>query len=601
MCGFLVIHDATGITRAAAEAALDTLQARGPDDRGVLEPGLPGGGSLWMGHRRLSILGLGEGGRQPYRRGRVVLVFNGEVYNYLELRAELSAEGQAFSGENSDTEVLAAGLDAHGPDFLRRLNGMFAGVVLFEDTGELLLFRDPAGQKPFYLHRSAGLLIAASEPKAILRYRRLETDRSKLLRGFVLGYHNEGTVHAGIESAPPGHMALLRDPDEAPRWSPIEPDAAADRAPSDGRGFGELFGRAVERHLRSDVPVGLYLSGGIDSTLVLHALSRRGITPTCYTIGFAEASADETPWARRAAEHYGAPIRVRTVDVPDLERTLAILDYFDEPFYDSSAIPTALLNSMAAEEVTVVLGGDGGDELFCGYRRYVHTLGLQGLAASGPGRGLLRLAQRVGPARLRRNKFLANASYGPVEALFRNSHDLSLLEYVPDPEGLYRETLERWALPFGGAEGRLDASAVFRGDVPNYLSADILTKADRCSMMASIEQRAPLLDAELIHFGQHLPQRWKVRRGEGKALLKQLLARELGADFAYRRKQGFVFPLRRLLGVHQGPVKETLRQGLDPELVDARRFLGLDLAELPDEQLGHVWRMFVLARHRLVA
>lgn len=606
MCGFLCIADARGVRTEAAEAALDGMALRGPDDRGSLHLPLPAGGSLFLGHRRLSILGLGEAGHQPYRRGRVLLVFNGEIYNYLELREELRAEGVEFSGANSDTEVLAAGLERHGRSFLERLNGMFAGVALFEETGELLLFRDPAGQKPLYLHRSEGLLIASSEPRGILSYKPLELDRRRTLRGFLLGYHAEGTTHAGLECLPPGHSALFPSPlspfapepyAAEPYTTRQEPETAT--LSHDEEGLSELLQQSVERHLRSDVPVGLYLSGGIDSTLVLHALAARGVTPTCFTIGFRDATADETPWARRAAEHYGAPLRVRTVDVPDLETTLGILDYFDEPFYDSSAIPTAILNGMASEEVKVVLGGDGGDELFCGYRRYVHTLRLQDTRSRPLEQGLLQLARSCGPRRLRTNKFLANASYPPVEALFRNSHDLSLLRFLEDPAGVYLDALASYASAFPTG-GKLTATDLYRGDVHSYLSGDILTKADRCSMMSSIEQRAPLLDAQLVRFSEALPHRAKVRRGEGKALLKQIIARELGSDFAYRRKQGFVFPLRRLLTTHEAAVKEILRDGLSGGPVDASPLLHADLATLTDAELSGVWRCFVLARFQLV-
>ncbi|HED66155.1 MAG TPA: asparagine synthase (glutamine-hydrolyzing) [Planctomycetes bacterium] len=614
MCGFLVIASSDEIHPERARAARDTLAARGPDDAGEERLSFPDGTGLYLGHRRLSILGLDPRNRQPYASGRVRLIFNGEIYNFIELARELEAEGIRIEDSHSDTEVLAAGLAAHGEQFLERLNGMFAGCAYFEDEGRLLLFRDPTGQKPIFLHRKGTTLIAASEPKALLALRRFERDDEKILAGLLVGYHIDGGVWRDMETLPPGHLL-----DWSPGRASSVPRAIAFRTrdeadPRSPDGLGALEGvleRAVERHLRADVPLGLFLSGGIDSTLNLLALKRLGKTPTCFTIGFTDTANDESEFARRAADHCGAPFQMEVVDAPDFDAACAILDYYDEPFYDSSAIPTALLNRMAARSVKVVLGGDGGDEVFCGYRRYVyqHFLARARRHLGSGGRdAALALLKRVAPGRIRRNKYLLNAGSDPAEMLFRNSHDLGLLEFISDERRAartYETTLATWRVPFDEAAQGLakdprradaDPAYYFHGDVPRYLSCDILTKADRSSMMHGIEQRAPLLDTALVDFALRLPPSLRVRRLEGKKALKELVARELGAGFAYRRKQGFVFPIRRFMTTHETAIRETIRHGVPSDLLRVDGVLDDPFEGASPELLGRAWKLFVLGR-----
>ena len=607
MCGFLLIHDDAGIRRDDALRGLQTLARRGPDDWGhaLFQDGRPAEsgneGNLFIGHRRLSIIGLTSENRQPFSFGDGHLAFNGEIYNYLELRDALSADGVEFHLKNSDTEVLAAGLATYGEAFLPRLNGMYAGAFLDAGRRQLLLFRDPAGQKPLYLYQSPGLLIAASEIKAIEAYVSLELAWDKVASGLVLGYQNRGSVFQRLSDLPPGHLLTMPYPSgtsDPPRICPIPSRPESDFAPTE-EGFAACYSRAVARHMRADVPIGLYLSGGIDSTITLHFLRRLGIVPTCFTIGFREAEFDETPWAQAAARHYDVPLSVHYLDPPTLDEATQILDYFDEPFYDSSAIPTAFLNRFASQTVNVVLGGDGGDELFCGYRRYIYTHYLHRFARLAPaavGAAAISVARRLGGPRLSNSKYLKNALLVPSEALFLNSHDIGMSDYISDTETLecaIRTASEEYAQAFAGEFG---PNTCFVGDVPNYLSGDILTKSDRCSMMHSLEQRAPLLDAEVIAFGLALPSRQKLRFGVGKWLLKHIVAQELGREFAYRRKSGFCFPLRRFMVANEKLIRETIADGMARGPFRAGTLLDLPFTDSPQAGLEQIWKLFVLGR-----
>ena len=351
--------------------------------------------------------------------------------------------------------------------------------------------------------------------------------------------------------------------------------------------------------MRADVPVGLYLSGGVDSTIVLHYLSEAGITPRCFAIGFGEPGFDETEWAKRAASHYGATLTTTYVDNPGLDEVGEILDYFDEPFYDSSAVPTAMLNKTAAEDVKVVLGGDGGDEVFFGYKRYIYTFYLYRVLQQVPAplrRSLLAIVRRLGGSRTKHNKFLRNALLDPVEALFLNSHDIGGGELIRDADTAGRAhamAFEHYSRAF---DAGFDPAGIFRGDVDNYLSCDILMKADRCSMMNSIEQRAPLLDSDLIRFAAELPLVTKLQRGEGKSVLKKVLARELGNGFAYRKKSGFRFPLKRFAVENEAEIRETIRTGLQDMPFDASKLLRRGFSDYRLVDLERMWKLFALGR-----
>jgi asparagine synthase (glutamine-hydrolysing) len=607
MCGFLLIHDDAGIRRDDALRALRTLARRGPDDWGhaVFRNGRPSGsdeaGDLFIGHRRLSIIGLTRENRQPFAFGEGHLAFNGEIYNYLELRDALSADGVEFLLKNSDTEVLAAGLATFGEAFLSRLNGMFAGVFYDAARGRILMFRDPAGQKPFYVYRSRGLLIAASEIKAIEAYVPLEVAWEKVCAGLILGYHNRGSVFQDVADLPPGHLLTIPYPSvppDPPRARPI-PSLPQTVFPPTEEGFADCYSRAVARHMRADVPVGLYLSGGIDSTITLHFLRQAGIFPTCFSIGFREPEFDETKWARMAAKHYDAALTVHYLDLPTFQEADAILSYFDEPFYDSSAIPTAQLNRLAAASVKVVLGGDGGDELFFGYKRYVFTRHAHRVARLFPRSWespLLAVSGAIGGPRARRNKYVRNAFRDPADALFLNSHGVSMGAYISSPHvaaEAIRAASSSYTEPF--APGT-DPAAWFLGEVPNYLSCDILAKSDRCSMMHGLEQRAPLLDAEVIAFALGLPRRQKVRFSQGKWIIKRIVARELGQAFAFRSKRGFRFPMRGFLTACQREVRDTIADGLRMGPFQAGPVLDRPFDEAPESDLEDIWKLFVLGR-----
>ena len=538
------------------QAMCASIVHRGPDDQGTFQ-------NDWaaIGMRRLAIIDV-AGGHQPVSSagGRIQVVFNGEIYNFRELRRELETRGYVFQS-HSDSEVIAHAYAEYGTACFERLRGMFAIAVVDQDRRRLVLARDRIGKKPLYVGElSPGLLGFGSELKTLLAVPGWTPQLSMpaVQDFFSLGYiPAPDTIFEGIAKLPPAHWMSIEPGRDggAPtiqqtRYAHVDfqPKWTDDEATLEERLLAELDD-AVKVRLVSDVPFGAFLSGGLDSSVVCALMTRHLSQPLkTFSIGFEEAAFDELPDARRVAEHLGTEHHELVVraDATGLLDTLA--HHFDEPFGDSSAIPTYLVSQLAAKHVKMVLSGDGGDELFAGYSRYRRYAALQRIRRStlGMGPGLAKLAGALIPGARGRRLAGIGQRMGlpwPDDYLalvgLASPADLGLLfgeRAKTDPFGSIRQRFVR-------SDIDSDMERILSGDMDTYLADDILTKVDRTTMAVSLEGRAPLLDQNLIAFAARLPFDMKLRGEQGKYLFRKVAARLLPADVLNKRKQGFAIPL----------------------------------------------------------
>ncbi len=577
MCGIagFVNRDGEAADPAVLARMTATLAHRGPDGDGFWVEG-----PVAFGHRRLSIIDVGNGA-QPMANedGAVRVTYNGEVYNEPGLRAELLARGHTYR-TRCDTESLVHLYEEEGVGFAGRLNGMFALALWDARRGRLVLARDRMGQKPlYYCETAAGSLVFGSEAKALLAHpgvpRRLDPSGlgRYLFYEYVPGPHS---IWEGVRKLPPGHV-LVREGDRTtvePYWT--SPGPVADPAPFEEASsrFWDDFRGVVGRTRRSDVPLGVFLSGGIDSSSVAAALAE--LQPSrsirTFSIGFDDPSFDESGHARAVARALGTDHRERTFSAESVMELLPdVSGWLDEPFGDASILPTHLLSRFAREEVTVVLGGDGADELLAGYPtfRAERLAGAfrklprvaRGLAASAVGRmpvdhGNISLDFRLkqflrgasDPTPLAHQRWLGSFSGPEIAAL------------LVDPPGfdVEGEHLAR-AARLGQGSDELTRSLRLYQDT--YLPDDILTKVDRASMACGLEVRAPFLDADLVDSIARLPASYKYEKGQTKRLLKRAASGRLPSAILERPKKGFGIPVARWLRGPLGPLMDSL---LDP-------------------------------------
>ena len=542
------------------------LVHRGPDGGGTHATG-----PLGMGMRRLSIIDL-AGGDQPMSNedATIWIVFNGEIYNYRALAAELRARGHRFATA-SDTEVILHLYEEHGERCVEHLRGMFAFAIWDAPRRTLLLARDRLGIKPLYYAATPQGLLFGSELKALLQSpwlsRRL--DPAALVAYLRHGYvPDPRSILVGVLKLPPGHTLRVEDGRAGePRrywqatsffreqgWEPEEDEAA-------GRLWSHLED-AVRSHMVSDVPVGAFLSGGLDSSTVVAIMARAASVPIkTFSVGFREDRYNELPYARLTAEWFGTEHHELLVEPGDLKVLDELLGSFDEPFADSSAIPTYLVSRLAREHVKVVLSGDGGDELFAGYDRYRvdyhrRRLGVLGdLHLGGP----LRALSAMLPVGAGRNT-LHNLSLPRVRRY------LDTLSLFPDPalDELLGPTAPRAANPLEAmvADDLDPLSRLQDLDLKSYLPGDILTKVDRMSMANSLEARVPLLDHHLAEYACGIPSEMRMRGGATKYLLKRALVGRVPAELLTRPKQGFGVPLESWFsGSMRGFFRDRLGDG----------------------------------------
>ncbi len=541
-------------SRQASEADLrlmcNAIRHRGPDGEGhFVAPGVA------LGMRRLSVIDL-AGGNQPIGNedGTIQVVFNGEIYNYRELRSRLAAAGHRLV-TNSDTETLVHLYEDDGDRLVHALRGMFAFAIWDARRQRLLLARDRLGIKPLYYWERPGSLIFASELQAFLALemfpRRL--DPAAIGKYLALGYvPDPDCIFAGVRKLCPGHTLSWdreRGSELLGYWSPARPEATSIDEREAVEELRRLLTDAVCCHLVADVPLGAFLSGGIDSSTVVAKMGLAMDRPVrTFSIGFEEPEFNEAPAAAAVARALGTDHRELIVR-PDADVLVEdVVRLFAEPFADSSALPTYLVARLAREGVTVALSGDGGDELFGGYTRYAEVLRQRELRPAALRRVIRGVARRLPHASPGRNRLLdlARRRRGRYAATVASPLTVSdggvALPTIASENGTLDTLLDRW---FDQLEDRDFATQMMLVDTMSYLPGDILTKVDRTSMAVSLEARVPLLDHHLVEFVLAIPSRLKMRDGTGKWILRQAIAGLVPSEVLEKPKQGFGVPLNR--------------------------------------------------------
>jgi len=633
MCGIAGILDAPSGTDLAtvARRMADALVHRGPDDEGLWVDAPCG---LALAHRRLAIVDLSPQGHQPMHSasGSHVIAFNGEIYNFEQMRADLAAAGKApvWRG-HSDTEVLLAAVEAWGLDgMLARAVGMFAIALWDRATQTLSLTRDRMGEKPLYYGRTRHGLVFASELKAIrvLGGPEPAIDKAALAEFMQFGYITAPrSIYQGLIKVPAGHVVSIPRGGQAsaprPYWQlSTATDTELSRhlaGVGDDEAVGLLHDRlktAVGLQMMADVPLGAFLSGGVDSSTVvglMQAQSTRKVKT--YTIGFHEKAFDEAPYARAVAQHLGTDHTELYVSADDAAAVIpALPQIYDEPFADSSQIPTTLVSRMTRQHVTVALSGDGGDELFAGYPRYGITdalwrringlpVGLRAATAT-----LLRCASPQAWDRL----ISAIPGLRDRNINGRRVHRLARVMASRSLGEMYERLLSQWQpedrlvlgvdAHYPGARSWPSQGDTIeqmrRWDVDRYLPDDLLVKVDRAAMSTSLETRAPMLDHRVVALAFAMPSRLLVREGKGKWVLRRVLDRYVPRDLIERPKTGFSIPLAAWL---RGPLKGWASDLLDPAglrrdgLLDADRVNGMWLEHLSGryDRSAYLWNVLM--------
>jgi len=606
ICGFAGADFDREESRDLALRMASTMVHRGPDDSGVWVAG-PGGAAL--GHRRLSIIDV-AGGHQPMasEESGLVLVYNGETYNFRQLRRELEAKGHTFR-THSDTEVVLHLYEEEGPACVERMRGMFAFAVWDGRRRRLFLARDRLGQKPLFYARVGGGLVFSSELKGLLAFPGIERRVDPVALDRYLTYQyvpHPLTMFEGVRKVPPAHRATW----EGGRFSLErywEPDWAAQVPAGEREASGrirELLAEATEMRMISDVPLGAFLSGGMDSSITVALMARASDKPVkTFSIGFRERKFDETDYARLVAERYGTDHTEFTVEPQCLEVLGKLAWHYDEPFADSSAIPTWYVSKMTASKVKVALSGDAGDENFAGYPRY-RAVRLAHLYDRFP-----RLMKSFFSPRLWRHLPVSVEQ----KSIRRRAKKLVMALNLPPEEryltwiAIFDEARKK-ALYAGGMSERLadePAAAEFvlgayrrAGgrdflsrttfvDLQTYLPCDLLTKVDVASMAHSLEVRSPFLDHRVVEAAVALPIELKMRRLSGKYLLKRAFADLVPREVITRPKMGFGVPISRWF---RGELSSFLRHLLiDERSLSRGHFRPAAVRELIDEHTGGVF------------
>ena len=635
MCGiFGIVTGGRPLDSDLCREQTDTLAHRGPDSSGyfwacsrsgkyILDPHQSGpklsAGESWdifLGHRRLAVLDLSTQAAQPMSdpTGRYWIVFNGEIYNFAEIRRELEAQGVTFRTDHSDTEVLLRAYVRWREHCLVRLRGMFAFAVLDLQDKCLFFARDRLGKKPLYYRLGNDGLVFASELKAILADPRVprQLDSSALAQYLAYGYiPSPNTIYRGMAKLPPAHFARvsLENPQQITLkryWDLPEPDQTP--LSRDWREeFEAVLTEAVRLRLISDVPLGAFASGGLDSTLIIRQMRQLSAGPLrTFAIGFPEAEASELTWARQVARRYDTEHHEEIVRPDAVTLLPRLVRHFDEPFGDSSALPTLVVSELARRQVTVALSGDGGDELLAGYTRHRYAHRLHQLLGAFPETLQLLALKALGrlwPPSWRGKGIVTRVGQSP-QNLYRAlmARDASLALLNPDlrreagdngkVHGFFEHCWER------GPQDYL--SRLQYVDFHTYLPEDILVKADRASMSVALELRCPLLDHKVVELAARMPNNLKYRGGEQKVLIKQALLPDLGPKFVNRRKSGFQMPLRQWFKGNLGQfVTERLMDQYGPlaDLIDPVAVAALARGFIRGQQdlSEDLWRLLVLS------
>ncbi|HMC83414.1 MAG TPA: asparagine synthase (glutamine-hydrolyzing) [Candidatus Polarisedimenticolia bacterium] len=587
---------------------VQTLRHRGPDSDGYYLHGQNG-----VGMRRLRIIDLETGDPPLFNEKRdVCVVFNGEIYNYRSLRLDLEKKGHRFASR-TDTEVIAHLYEEKGERLVEHLRGMFAIALLDTARGRLLLARDRIGIKPlYYAETDGGTVLFGSELKAILAYPglRREIDPIALNAFLAYGYVPDPlTMFQRVQKLLPGHFLVAEGGQVRTEryWDvPSEADEGATPEELAGR-LHEALDDSVACHLKSDVPLGAFLSGGVDSSAVVATMARvSGRPPQTFSIGFREAEFDELRYARAVAGRYQTEHHEAIQETSGLESVEEFLRYFDEPFGDSSMVPTWLLSAFARRRITVAVSGDGGDEIFSGYTHYQAILeyGFLEFLPLSWRRRCFSFLQRMYPPSWRGWKKLGYLGLSPLERCYSHLHQFS--------DSLKRDSL--YTPEFLGALGKFDSRDLFAPyhrphwdplrqatylDLKTYLPGDILTKVDRMSMAHALEVRVPLLDHRLVEMAFRIPSRYQIRKGRTKWLFHQVVDSRLPPPIWRRPKKGFSIPLSTWLS---GVAGERVGEILLSDRARARGYLNSatvrrlwnDHREGKREHAPRLWTLYCL-------
>lgn len=611
MCGIagIVDHSSAPVTVETVHRMCEAIVHRGPDDEGIIVKGTVG-----LGMRRLSIIDLPGGGQPVFNEDRsICIVFNGEIYNFRQLRVELESRGHCFSS-HSDTEVIVHLYEEYGAECVHKLRGMFAFAIYDERRRYLLIARDRLGKKPLHYANVNGQFLFASELKSILAVapELSDVDPLSITQYLYFGYvPDPRTAFSAIQKLPPGHLLELEDGviRTSQYWDlPAYGSNVSVREPEILEELEQKLDEAVRMRLIADVPLGALLSGGTDSSTVVALMARASSKPVkTFTIGFAHADFDEAPYARMVAEKFATEHHELMLDPDVVETVETLTSSLEEPFGDSSMLPTYYISCLARKHVTVALSGDGGDELFAGYERYgihLRDRAFEWIPAQ-LGRWYRERIHDAIPKTIRgrnlaysislpwKERYLDGISLRPYQrelALFSQDF-LSTAE--GDPFQPFREFLEH-------APAQDAISRVLYLDTKTYLAGDILTKVDRMSMATSLEARVPMLDHLFVEFVASLPAEWKMRGKEQKYILRKL-AQRVGVpdEVLDRPKQGFALPLVHWM---RNELKEmimtilleprTLQRGyVNPAGV--RRLLE-DHFKRGRDQSARIWRLLML-------
>lgn len=601
-----------------------TLAHRGPDGQGVHVKGQCG-----FGHRRLSIVDL-AGGKQPMLTldGQHAITFNGEIYNHQTLRRDLQKLGHRFTTKNSDTETLLLGFKQWGADVLGKLNGMFAFAAWDENTKSAIIARDRMGQKPlYYSHLDDGTLLFASELKALLEHPKIAPVLDPTAVALYLTHEYVPYPYSairGVRKLPPGELLHWQDGRLTQRKYAEIPFAADTPKRSDREWIESLrteLSAATRRRLMSDVPLGVFLSGGIDSSAIVALMAEHVPGPKIQTfsIAFDDASFDESDYAKLVARKFGTDHHTKTFTADEMLATLPkVVRFLDEPFGDASVLPTHLLSEFTRQSVTVAIGGDGGDELFCGYEtfradtaaRMYRMLPASLRQAIGEGvqhmpvskdnfsldfvaKSFVRGADAVPEFRHTRwlSSFIPNTSDDPLRREYRDA--------IPDGE-----VFGVMAKPYLKCPDERHLQRLSHAYMRTYMAEDILTKVDRASMGSSLEVRSPFMDPSLVSLAARMPPHLKLRGGfQAKYALKKALESDLPHEILYRKKKGFGIPVGKWLN---GPLAGEADRLLNPERIAAgglmepaviTRLLGEHRAGTRDNR-KQLWTLMMLEHWR---
>jgi asparagine synthase (glutamine-hydrolysing) len=614
ICGFIGAGATNDLARMSA-----LLRHRGPDDSGTWSSATP---PIQLASRRLSVVDL-PGGHQPMLTadGQLVIVFNGEIYNHHELRDELEKLGHKFQTDHSDTEVLLLGYREWGTELPGHLNGMWAFALYDASRGTLFCSRDRFGEKPFYYARRKDAFVFASELTSLVRHPSISKNISgrALRKYFAYGYiPSPLSIYEGAVKLPAGCLLLVDVRSLECRvekyWDLLlEPFVSIPRNPEEewGQRIRELLDRAIQRRLIADVPVGVFLSGGIDSSAVT-ALASRHVSDgklKTFSVGFHEKTFDETRFGRRVSEKFKTDHQIETLSIDRAREVISdCLNRLDEPMSDSSLLPTYLVSGFARRQVTVALGGDGGDELFAGYDPFLALRRAE-------------LYRRIFPrpihAAIKAVFDRLPVSHANMALDFKIKRTLRGLDYdsrlwlpiwmapidIPsleelfskpiDIEDLYSEAIEQWeACP---QTDLADKTLQFYTKL--YLQDDILVKVDRASMMHSLEVRAPFLDIELVDFVRRIPSAYKLRNGTTKYILKKGLKDILPRAILHRRKKGFGVPVGAWFTKNELAVAHSALPSLHAHVI-AQKLAAHRAAK--SNETAFLWSVYVLDKWAVV-